>query len=64
MPIAVATQEAEIRRTIVQSQLEANSSRDSTGKKLSQKRAGGLAQGAGPEFKPQYCKKKIVIIII
>jgi hypothetical protein len=26
-------------------------------KKLSQKRAGGVAQGEGPEFKPQYCKK-------
>jgi hypothetical protein len=21
-------------------------------------RAGGVAQGEGPEFKPQYCKKK------
>jgi hypothetical protein len=27
-------------------------------KKLSQKRAGGVAQGIGPEFKPQYRKKK------
>jgi hypothetical protein len=26
-------------------------------KTLSQKRAGGVAQGIGPEFKPQYCKK-------
>jgi hypothetical protein len=24
----------------------------------SQKRAGGVAQGVGPEFKPQYCRKK------
>jgi hypothetical protein len=24
----------------------------------SQKRAGGVAQGEGPEFKPQHCKKK------
>jgi hypothetical protein len=23
-----------------------------------QKRAGGVAQGVGPEFKPQHCKKK------
>jgi hypothetical protein len=23
----------------------------------SQKRTGGVAQGIGPEFKPQYCKK-------
>jgi hypothetical protein len=27
-------------------------------KKPSQKRAGGVAQGKGPEFKPQYRKKK------
>jgi hypothetical protein len=27
-------------------------------KKLSQKRAGEVAQGVGPEFKLQYCKKK------
>jgi hypothetical protein len=25
---------------------------------LEKKRAGGVAQGVGPEFKPQYCKKK------
>jgi hypothetical protein len=27
-------------------------------KNLSQKKAGGVAQGVGPEFKPQYLKKK------
>jgi hypothetical protein len=27
-------------------------------KTLSQKRAGGVAHGVGPEFKPQYHKKK------
>jgi hypothetical protein len=27
-------------------------------KKPITKRAGGVAQGVGPEFKPQYCKKK------
>jgi hypothetical protein len=27
-------------------------------KKSSQKRAGGVAQGVGPEFKPQYSKKE------
>jgi hypothetical protein len=27
-------------------------------KNSSQKRAGGVAQGVGTEFKPQYCKKK------
>jgi hypothetical protein len=36
-----------------------NSSRDPISKHPSQKkRAGGLAQGTGPEFKPQYHKKK------
>jgi hypothetical protein len=28
-------------------------------KSPSQKRAGGVAQSIGPEFKPQYCKKKL-----
>jgi hypothetical protein len=37
----------------------ANSFRDPISKKHpSQKRAGGEAQRVGPEFKPQYCKKK------
>jgi hypothetical protein len=27
-------------------------------KKPSPKRAGGVFQGVGPAFKPQYCKKK------
>jgi hypothetical protein len=27
-------------------------------KKKSQKRAGGVAQGTGPEFKLQHCKKR------
>jgi hypothetical protein len=27
-------------------------------KNPSQKRAGGVAQGVGPEFKLQYCKKR------
>jgi hypothetical protein len=29
-----------------------------SGKNPSRKRAGGIAQGIGPEFKLQYCKKK------
>jgi hypothetical protein len=37
----------------------ANSLRDPTSKKIHhKKRAGGVAQGIGPEFKPQYQKKK------
>jgi hypothetical protein len=27
-------------------------------KHSTQKRAGGVSQGVGPEFKPQYCQKK------
>jgi hypothetical protein len=26
-------------------------------KPITEKRAGGVAQGVGPEFKPQYCQK-------
>jgi hypothetical protein len=29
-----------------------------SGKKPSPKRAGGVAQGVGPAFKPHYCKEK------
>jgi hypothetical protein len=36
----------------------ANSSQDPISKNPSQKRAGGVAQSLGPEFKPQYCKKR------
>jgi hypothetical protein len=31
-------------------------------KKKSQKRAGGVAQGIHPKFKPQYCQKKNQIV--
>jgi hypothetical protein len=48
MPVVLTTQEAEIRRTVVQS-LEKNPT---------QKRAGGVGQSVGPEFKPHCCKKK------
>jgi hypothetical protein len=59
MPAILATQWAEIRRVMVQSQ-----PREIVFKTLSQKkyisheRVGGVAQAVGPEFKPQYCKKK------
>jgi hypothetical protein len=58
--VILATQEAEIRRIGVQSQpgqivCETLSQKK---KKPSQKRAGGVAQEAGPEFKSQYEKKK------
>jgi hypothetical protein len=58
-PVILATQEAEMRRIGVQSQPRHIVDETlSQKKKNSQKRAGGVAQGVGPEFKSQYCKKK------
>jgi hypothetical protein len=58
MPVTLATQEAEMRKiAAVQSQPG-----QIVGKTLSRKRAAGVAQGVGPEFKPQYCKKKKKIL--
>jgi hypothetical protein len=51
--VILATQEVEIRRILVRSQARPNH----ISKNLSQKRAGEVVQGIGPEFKPQYCKK-------
>jgi hypothetical protein len=53
----LATQEAESKRIAVQSQLDKQFLRPISKKPL-QKRAGGMAQGVGPEFKPQYHKKQ------
>jgi hypothetical protein len=53
MPIIPATQEAEI-RTTVQSQLGQIVVETLSQKNPSQKRAGEVAQGVGPEFKPHY----------
>jgi hypothetical protein len=52
------TQEAEIRRISVQSQPRWIVREPLSQKYPSQKRAGGVAQGGGPEFKPQCCKNK------
>jgi hypothetical protein len=57
-PVILATQEAEIRRSAVQSQPRQIVPETLSRKNPSQKRAGGVAQGVGPEFKPQYQKKK------
>jgi hypothetical protein len=58
-PVIVATQEAEIRRISVRSQPRQNSSaRPYLQKTFHRKRAGGVAQAVGPEFKLQHCKKK------
>jgi hypothetical protein len=46
-----ATQEAKIRRITVQSQIV---HKTLSRKNPSQKRVGEVAQGVGPEFKPQY----------
>jgi hypothetical protein len=58
MPIILATQEAEIRKIEFQSQPGQIVHETLSRKNPSQKRAGGVAQGVGLEFKPQYCQKK------
>jgi hypothetical protein len=57
-PVIPATQEAEIRRIVVQSQPRQIVLETLSQKNPPQKRTGGVAQGEGPEFKPQYQKKK------
>jgi hypothetical protein len=52
-PAILATQEAEIRRIADRSQ-----PRQVVCKALHKKRVARVAQGVGPEFKPQYHKKK------
>jgi hypothetical protein len=55
-PVVLATQEAEIRRIVVQSQPWQIVHKTLSQKKKKnhyKKRAGGEAQGVGPEFKPQ-----------
>jgi hypothetical protein len=47
-----------IRSIAVGSQTEANSSGDPISKKKKAITKKGVAQGVGPEFKPQYRKKK------
>jgi hypothetical protein len=54
MPIILATQEAEIRRIVVQSQPGQIVLQDPISKNLHKSRAGRVAQGEGPEFKLQY----------
>jgi hypothetical protein len=53
-PIILATQEAEIRRIMVGSQPRQIVYETLSQKSPSQKRAGGVAQGVGPEFKHKY----------
>jgi hypothetical protein len=58
--VILATQEAEIRRLEVRSQLEQIIRRPFLEKNPSQKRV----QSAGPEFKPQYDKKPKNLLIV
>jgi hypothetical protein len=57
MAVILATQEAEIRRIKVRSQPGQIVPETLSQKYLTQKGAGGVAQGEGPEFKP-WCHKK------
>jgi hypothetical protein len=54
MPVILATQEAEIRRIAVLSQLGQKVCETLSRKTLHKNRAGEVAQGEGPQFKPQY----------
>jgi hypothetical protein len=58
MPVILATQEAEIRRIVVGSQPGQIVHEILSSQTLPPKKAGGVAQGVGPVFKLQYCKKK------
>jgi hypothetical protein len=60
MPAIPATQEAEIRKIMVQSWLGKEFSRPylENAHHAPKKSAGGVAQGEGPEFKPQYYENK------
>jgi hypothetical protein len=60
MPIILITQEAEIRRiggSWFEASLGKQFMRPYLEKKSISKRAEGVAQGTGPEFKPEYRKK-------
>jgi hypothetical protein len=57
-PVILATQEAEIRKIVVGSQPKQIVHKTLSQKYPSKQRAGGVAQAAGSEFKPQHHKKK------
>jgi hypothetical protein len=56
--VILATQEAEIRKLVVQGQPRQIVLETLSQKTHHKKKAGGMAEGVDPEFKPQYCKKK------
>jgi hypothetical protein len=57
MPVSLAPHEAKIRRTEVRNLPRQIGHETLSQKNPSQKRAGGVVQGAGPELKPQYHNK-------
>jgi hypothetical protein len=61
-PVILATQKAEIRRIVVQTQLGQTVRETLSRKTLHKNRAGRVAQGEGPEFKAQYHTQKKVIL--
>jgi hypothetical protein len=63
MPAILAIQEAEIRRIVVWSQPGQIAPKTLSQEISSLKRAGGVTQGVGPEFKLQYHKKEHKTII-
>jgi hypothetical protein len=54
MPVVLATQEAEIRRIVVQSHPREIVQKTLSWKILHKNTVGGMTQGEGPEFKPKY----------
>jgi hypothetical protein len=58
MPIILATQETEIRTIVIRRQPGQIVLQIISQKHLHKSRAGGVAQGEGPEFRVQYHKKK------
>jgi hypothetical protein len=58
MPVILVTQEAEIRRIVVQSQPGEIVYETLSRKNPSEERAGGVFQGVGPELKLQFQEKK------
>jgi hypothetical protein len=68
MPIILATQEAEIRGNSIQSQPgqiapKILSQKNTSQTKEKKKKAGGVVQGVGLEFKPSTEKKKKVAVL-
>jgi hypothetical protein len=64
MSVILATQEAEISRIMVQSQPGQIIHETLSRIKHFTKKACGVAQGVGPEIKPQYYKKNIIKYLV